>query len=120
MLMIRKEQMDVFIQDFDNQFVKTMVEHLGENFPKQLEAQSVAKDDLEHFVSQGMTKARSYGIISDMDIRVFLECMVLLCPDFDEDNKHAWAGEILHNDNMEPSEKAEALNWQLLSEVDWE
>ena len=122
MLKIREEQLGLIGQAFEQQFVQEMVEHLDENFREPLAARDITEDDLEDFVNQGIAKARDFGFDAYVDTRVFLECMVLLGPDFDEDSRPEldWVRAVLRNDEMKPAEKAEALNWQLLSAVDWE
>lgn len=119
-MFIRKEQMEILSKASMEKFVKNMVKHLRTNFPKQLEKQGISEKDLESMVWSGMSSAKSYGITSEIGIEQYLECMVILCPDFDINQNYAWAGEILRNKNLTPNEKTEALNLQILLQEDWE
>ena len=101
-------------------FVERMVRHLWEDLGPHCEAQGLWKGTLEPFVRRGMAAAAGYGLRSEGGIQQYLDCMVVLGPDFDHRKEHAWAGEILRNKDLGPGEKTEALAWQMLSEVDWE
>ena len=119
-MILRNEQIDALAKSHKDAFVARMVQHLRNDLPRQCEAQGLNEDDLEPLVRQGMSNAEDHGITSQVGIRQYLDCMVVLGPDFDSDGKHPWAQEILANDDLSPSEKADALAWNKLFEVNWE
>ena len=119
-MILRNEQIEAFSKSHEDAFVARMVHHLRDDLPQQYEAQGLKEENLESLVRQGMSAAKNYGITSQVGIRQYLDCMVVLGPDFDSDGKHPWAQEILSNDDLSPSEKADALAWQKLFEVKWE
>lgn len=74
-------------------FVQRMVVHLRTNFPDERVALGLADEDLEPLAKEGVAKARGYGIMNETDLQLYLECMLMLSPAFDEDR--SWAGDIL-------------------------
>ena len=114
-MMIRKEQMDTFSKSQVDAFVARMVKHLRGDFPAQCEAQQLQEEDLDSFVRQGMTDAKQYGVVYEDDIRLYIECRVLLSPKFDRDKKnYPWAGEILRRDDIDGTAKMNEIDQHML------
>jgi hypothetical protein len=93
MLVIRKEQMEVFEQAALRTFEDQMVEHLKEFAPKHCEV--LGESGVRQVVRLGMERARRYGFTNRGPVRFYLESMFLFGSDFDTDPQLPWAGEIL-------------------------
>ncbi len=117
---IRNAQMEAMSRGLEDAFEKRMVEHLCNDLPEQLEAQGLEKEDLKQLVRRGMKDAEGYGIKSEDGIQQYLDCMAVFGPNFDRDTRHAWAGEILRNTELDSSEKTEGLAIHMLFDVQWE
>jgi len=115
---IREEQKLAFIQSLEDSFVKNMVRYLKDNFPKHCKMWNLQEEDLEPLVRQGMAEAEKYGLFSEGQIQRYLECMVILGPKFDQDEKYPWAGEILRREDLDGEEKIDQISGYLLFE--WE
>ena len=96
MLMIRKEQMNVFGDYMLRKFKDRMERHLRSTFPKRAGDMTVSA--LLALIDDGIEKAAGYDIILEDDVRTFLEYMMSYSPDFDSSHKTPWAGEILSQD----------------------
>ena len=120
-MQIRNEQMEAMYQAKVEEFVKRMVKHLHNDLPEHCKRQGLHEKDLESLVRRGMNIVMQYGISSEDGTQQYLDCMVVLSPDFDQDQtKYPWASEILRDEELTPSQKSEALSWNLLFAVDWE
>jgi hypothetical protein len=95
MLIIRKEQMQVFEQAAVQSFESRMVEHLKKEFPKHSEAMGDAA--LLEVVRCGRERAATYGLAGERSVRLYLELMLMLGSGFDQDPQLPWAADILRN-----------------------
>jgi hypothetical protein len=93
MLVIRKEQMDVFRVAAARAFEGEMVVHLAAFSPPLVEA--VGEEPLRKAVRLGMERAASHGFNHRGPVRLYLELMLLLGSHFDTDPQCPWATEIL-------------------------
>ena len=93
---IRKQHMDAFSRSVDDAFIQRLVRHLRDNFPGQVADRGLGPKDLEPLARRGLANARKYGLVAERDIRMYVELMVLLGPNFDEDPKLPWAGASAH------------------------
>ena len=117
---LRQEHLEAFHESRMEAFVERMVEHLHDDLREHCEERGLTKERLDAFVREGMDSAEGYGITSEPGIQQYLDCMVVLGPDFAENEQCRWAGEVLRRDDLAPSEKAEALSWGLLTAIQWE
>ena len=107
MLRIRKEQMGAFRQHLRDQFVVQMVTHLREGFPD--ETCEMDAPALRAFINRGIDAAKDYGVVKRGDVRDYLECMLVLGPDFDRSPRTPWAGQILRDDGLDGTQKMRAI-----------
>jgi hypothetical protein len=98
MLVIRKEQMEVFEQAALRNFEKRLVAHIQQYAPQQSEIMGVS--GVEAFVRLGRERANGYGFTNQGPIHFYLELMVLLGSDFDTDPQYPWIREILLNEKI--------------------
>lgn len=103
MLKIRKTQMDSLSEAMLKQFEDRMVIHLRSACPEQ--THDIPEPELRVTIRQGIDSAAQYNITSEVDIRRYLECVVVYGPDFDTNPKTAWAGHILNNKQLSGTEK---------------
>src|SRR5262245_44870316 len=103
MLKIRKTQMDSLSETMLRQFEDRMVTHLRSACPEQ--TRDTPESQLRGTIRQGIDSAAQYEITSEVDIRRYLECVVVYGPDFAASPKTAWAGPILNNKELSGTEK---------------
>lgn len=114
MLRIRNAQMTDFSEHLRKRFVRRMVTHLRLDFAEELEAHGLASTDLDDFVQQGITRAAKYRVENECDLRLFIECRVMLSPGFDEDPKFPWARDVLSSPDLSGTEKMDRIHDYLL------
>ena len=115
---IRQEQMETMSQAKVEAFVRRMVTHLHDDFPKHCKMHGLKTKDLDPLVRRGITEAKRYNVDDEDNLERYLEFMVVLGPHFDRDPKHAWAGEILRRDDLEAGEKIDEISWNV--QMNWE
>ena len=103
MLKIRQAQMDSLSEAMLKQFEDRMVLYLRAACPEQ--TRDVPEPELRSTIRAGMDSAEKYDITSEVDIRRYLECVLVYGPDFDTNPKTAWAGYILNNKKLSGTEK---------------
>ena len=103
MLVIRKEQMEVFRAYMLEQFENRMLTHLRSAFPDQ--ARDMPELDLRSLIHTGIENADKYGIVDEVDIRHYLEYMLIYGLDFDTNPSTSWAGIILRNPELTGTDK---------------
>jgi hypothetical protein len=113
MLVIRSEQLEVFSQAMQDRFVEQMVRHLTTDFPSEVRGLGVDRAGLEGLVRQGIVQAREYGIEYDDDLQLYLDCMVLLGPQFNADPRYPWAATILNDGDKDGETKMAEISQYL-------
>lgn len=81
MLKIRKEQMDVFQQQAEINFVHYVAKQLRNNHAEAVK--DVPEDKLYKRVEYGIRCAREYGLTWKNNLRTFVTLMFEIAPDFD-------------------------------------
>jgi hypothetical protein len=95
--------MDSLSEAMLKQFEDRMITHLRVACPEQ--TREMSAPELRGTIRAGMDSAAKYDITSEVDIRRYLECVVVYGPDFDTNAKTAWAGSILNNKKLSGTEK---------------
>lgn len=98
MLKIRAEQMEVFRQYMLRGFEDLMVEHLNRYLPEKSAA--VGEEGLRGLIRDGIEKARARGFTIEYDVSRYIALMLLLGPEFEEDERLPWAAEILADERL--------------------
>jgi hypothetical protein len=101
MLMIRREQMEMFSQAAVRSFEVRMVNRLNEYFPRPCAALGEAQ--LRYLIRFALERAKSYGITYERGVSLYLDLMFILGQSFDTDPQLPWTAEIL-NDETIPDE----------------
>jgi hypothetical protein len=107
MLTIRPEQLAALSQYMLRGFraraerhLRSLIQERGIDFPL---------SRLPELVDEGIKSASAYGLLTQRDQVLFMQCMLVLGTAFDRDPNHAWASEILLSQQMEPDVKAKRL-----------
>lgn len=120
MLIIRKEQMEMMSRSREALFERQLMDHLHKTFPNRIKIEGLDTAVLHRFVKYGISQARSWGITSCSGIQQYIDCSLVLGPDFAHDIHYPWAGRLLQDESLSGQEKAEGLSWHMLSEINWE
>jgi hypothetical protein len=108
MLTIRNDQMEAFTREALRDFEKFMRAHLDEYFPEQ--SQALDEKALHETVLYGIQRAAAYGIVAECDVCLYIDSMVQLGRDFDQDPKLPWAAAILNDKKTrDPSARVNQL-----------
>ena len=95
MLLIRKEQIEIFKQVSLKRFEDEMVAYSQDFSPKL--SRVLGEEGLRLAVNSAMMRADSYGFTNRGPIRLFIELMFLFGSSFDTDPQYPWAKNILRN-----------------------
>jgi len=110
---IRDEQLRVLDDASQLPFENFMVAHLAEFTPMHMG--TLGADGMRALVRQGVERARRYGFVSRGPVRFYIELIVLLGIDFDEDPQYPWVAETLLDDSIGGEiERADWLHDQVI------
>lgn len=110
MLQIRSDQMAAFSAKRRDQFVAYMNARLLEIFPEELKRFRIPRDGVEPFVREGIERAGHYGIRKERDVEFFVDCLLIYHPRFDDEEREAWAAEILRDGELSGSQKMDRIH----------
>ena len=109
MLVIRDDQIEAFDESMLRSFKNRMVSHLREACPE--ETSDMSDEELRALIQGGIDRAESYQIFEDDDVRRFLEYVLILSPDFDQDSSFPQIQEILNHEEMDGTEKMDEIDF---------
>jgi hypothetical protein len=109
MLKIRTDQLHAFSAKLHEDFVRQTSAQLVERFPEYIERHGL-KHEISPFVERGISEAASYGITQSNDVRLYLECMVLLQPNFASSPEFPWAAMALGSHELSGTEKMNRIH----------
>jgi len=112
MLKMRQAQMDAFSESLERAFFRRMFVHLRGDFPAEVASLGLDDAALEAMIHRGIGEARGYGVVHEPDVELYLECMVLLGPDFDR--RIDWCAATLRDQTLDGGKKMDAINDHLL------
>ncbi|HUT32676.1 MAG TPA: hypothetical protein VNE39_04275 [Planctomycetota bacterium] len=95
MLRIRPKQVKAFEQAAAKSFQDRMVEHIREFFPKHLAI--LGEPAIREVVGLGIDRGSIHGFITEHDLCLYIDLMLLLGCLFDEDPQYPWAEAILND-----------------------
>ena len=116
MLVIRNDQIEAFDESMLRSFKNRMVSHLRTACPE--ETSDMSEEELRALIQGGIDKAESYEIFEDDDVRRFLEYMLILNPDFDQDSSFPEIQEILNDEEMDGTEKMDEIDYYYNNELE--
>ena len=112
MFKISSVHFNAFSEERVKSFISRMVDRLRHSFPKEIAEQKIQERDLFRLVQQGIKTAESYGVFGEMDVELFIDCLVLLSPRFDTDPEFTWAGDSLRRQDIDGTAKMDLIhNW---------
>jgi hypothetical protein len=106
MLVIRREQLEVFARHARRAFEDEMVLH-SKSFSPQL-CEVLGEPQLRVALDQAIEKAESFGLTNRGPVRLFIELRFLFGSGFDSDPQYPWASKILTSE-ADQMARAEAL-----------
>jgi hypothetical protein len=107
MFRIRDEQIETLQADMLRRFEDAAVEHLRLHLASF--TQTYTDDQLRQRAQECIPRSEQYGMSSEQEIMCFVDATFLLSDRFDSDPSTLWARELLEDEELEPSEKAEIL-----------
>ncbi len=93
MLIIRENQMKVFREEQQQRFVKNLAQHFRKCLPDHYQA--LGDDGVRGAIWLGIETARSFGIVTENGVLVFVRLMFLFGEDFHRTS--GWAAAVLQN-----------------------
>jgi hypothetical protein len=104
MLKIRKEQMDIFQQQAEINFVHHVAKQLHNNHAEAVK--DVPEDKLYKRVEYGIRCAREYGLTWKNNLRTFVTLMFEIAPDFDS---YPVFHNYLTDESIQPNHRMEII-----------
>lgn len=104
MLKIRKEQMDVFQQQAEINFVHYVTKKLRNNHAEAVK--DVLEDKLYKRVEYGIQRAREYGLTWKNNLSTFVTLMFEIAPDFDS---YPVFQKYLTDESIQPNDRMEII-----------
>lgn len=114
MFQLRKNQMNAFSAERLERFVTRMVNRLPADFPTDVRRLRLTPEAIEPLVRDGIRRAGEFGVRIERDVELFLECLLMFHPHFDDDDREAWAGEILRDENLTGTQKMDRIHDHLV------
>lgn len=114
MLIIRQQQLDDYILQDEDDFVRSVTEHIREENPERVA--DYPDSLLEEMVRTGINRAKSRGFERPEDLSAFVAVMFEIAPNFDEQTD---ISKILDDDQTPVEQKLDQL-FELVSEEAWE
>jgi hypothetical protein len=107
MLIIRKVQDEQLSQVTRTEFEDRMILHINKHFPTHYEA--LGEGNCRELIRNGIVRAEQYEITSEIDVARYIDLSVVLGLDFDSDQRHPWAAEILNNPSLKSGAKLQQI-----------
>jgi hypothetical protein len=113
MLIIRKEQQEVFAPLMRQGFEQRMVAHLAKTCPQ--EFQKMGEPSVRKMALEGEEKAAAHGITEEQDIARYLELTMRHGPDWEAASGLRWAREILSDESLSGTAKMDIVYQRMSS-----
>ncbi len=84
-----------------------MAKHLRRVFPDRCE--SLGDAAVARLIQEGIRKASTYHITSERDVALFIDLMVGIAPDFDQQPDMVWGRNILEDKTLTPGDKMDLI-----------
>jgi hypothetical protein len=89
------------------QYANDLAVHLRRSFPHR--TAQYKEDELHQLVRSGIERASRYKIDLTLDVRRFVEFMVLIAPEFDESPATPWARQVLTDETLNSGPKLDRV-----------
>jgi hypothetical protein len=108
MIIIRREQMNILSQSSLGSFEDRMVAHVGSFFPNHYKIMGEAR--IRGVIRYGYDRAKRHGLTTQRNVCLYLNQMLILGSDFDNDPQVPWAAETLDDANdLNPQVRIDTL-----------
>ena len=107
MFTLRNDQLEALNASIAKDFERRMVKHLAHVFPEHSE--SLSEDAALRLIRVGIRKASTYHITSERDVALFIDLMVGIAPDFDQQPDMIWGRKILEEKALTPGDKMDLI-----------
>ncbi len=124
MLKIRSQQMQAFQSVAERAFLRKLKEYLFEQhaqvavqLPESLTViAQIPENQLNILITNGINRARAYGISSETALAAFVVLMFVTAPNFDD---HPLIKRLLKDERIAANERLDSL-WQHTTEQNWQ
>ncbi len=114
MFRLSNEQLQALSSHVQDDFLKRTTSHLLGNFSAELARHGLRSSQVEEFVQWGVKEARSFGVVHEEDVRLYVECMLVVHPRFAWSQDTPCFGEILQREDLSGTEKMDRVHDQLV------
>lgn len=116
-LVIRQAQLDVLDALARERFDRWLDAHVRRYFPDMVTR--LGADGMQSVLASAVSRAASFGVESGPDVTRYVELVMQLGPDFPDDPRIPWAGELLRSSALSGDQKLRAITSLLTqAEVD--
>ena len=115
MLTIRKEQMAALAAVAWQKFEDRTVLELGRDQPQRFD--ELGEAEVRRMVRKSIQRGRQYAFATKRDVRRLAELMVE-CPDFDDQPRHAWTRELLGRTDIPSGNRMALLVYRMTGRSD--
>jgi hypothetical protein len=114
MFRLSHEQLQALSSRAQDDFLKRTTSHLLDNFSAELSRHELRSNQVEELVQRGVEEAKSFGVEHEEDVRLYIECMLVVHPRFASARDTPWFGEILQREDLSGTEKMDRIHDQLV------
>ena|SRR5579884_3331283 len=93
-MVIRSVQIDTLSEAMTGTFESDLEKHLRRCFPK--ECALLGPEAVRKRIRYGIDSSRRYGIVTEREVCMYVDLMIVFGPDFDRDPNLPWASSILN------------------------
>lgn len=114
---IRNEQVQAFARRLEADFAERTADRLRDEFPAEVERSGLDHDGLKQLALRGVADARGFDVINEDDVGRYVECMLILGPEFPDDPQFPWAGQILKTADLDGEAKMDQIDEYLIFDL---
>jgi hypothetical protein len=86
-------------------FARRMTDRLRDVFAVELAEQRITCEQLSPIVRQAMADAANYGVIGEMDLELYIDCIAMLGVGFDRGESFPWVSATLQRTDIDGTGK---------------
>jgi hypothetical protein len=116
MLTMRDEQLAAMARGAVREFEDGMVAHLQECFREEYTV--LGEEGARALIRHGIERAETYGLLTEYEVCLYIDLVVLFDRDFDTNPTLPWAAEYLNSPSLRPRERIELVYEAALEDLD--
>ena len=113
-MQISFQQFEKIKIDMDKVFARVCLKKIKNKFPDGFAKAGVELTAEEETVCKAIKEAKTYGIMLQNDLLLYLECLILLGLDFNTNEKLGWPLQILNDASLKGEEKMNLISENLV------